>query len=424
MEPFVRQAAMTRQSVIAAPSLALARLAPGVAESIKGTLTRPKSLFALTLLLATTIPFVVVALQRILPGFIVVSVQEVIFFLGGIHVPLTAYLFFDPKIRAFMRHRPIALIVGPILIFAICFFVFLSTWQSRAAGQAWPVVYFMLGVLAWNNWHFGKQNVGVYSFFRLSQSQPGVVSLERKLIVFGAVLGAVGIFAANDGGYLNNFINTYAKNESFPLLRSVADNVSSFARIGQYALLAFVFGYLAINWRRYTWKTATMFFMCANFFFPIYVAMDMPVLTAVFACSILSHGVQYCVFLGFHAGQYREDSGERGAPAPTNERGAPAPKGRTGSIVMCVILVVLAVFIGENFLYNKFIPKDFFSTVVAQAAGRGDVLTPIAESFMIGILLTHFWLDSFFWRFKSPEPRKWMSKRYAFLINPGDGKRT
>jgi hypothetical protein len=412
MEQFVRPATMAQQSVIAAPSLAGARQAPRLVESIKATLAEPKSLFGLTLMLATTIPFVVIALQHVLPGFIVVSVREVIFFLGGIHVPLTAYLFFDPKIRAFMRHRPVALIIGPILIFAICFFVFLSSWQSRAAGEAWPVVYFMLFVLAWNNWHFGKQNVGVYSFFRLAQSQPGVASLERKLIVCGAVLGAVGIFAANDGGYLNNFINTYAKNESFALLRSVADNVSSFARIGQYALLAFVAGYLAINWRRYTWKTATMFFMCANFFFPIYVAMDMPVLTAVFACSMLSHGVQYCVFLGFHAGQYREDS---------SERGVPGPKGRAGSIVMCVVLVVLAAFIGENFLYNKFIPKDFFSTVVTQAAGRGDVLTPVAESFMIGILLTHFWLDSFFWRFKSSEPRQWMSKRYAFLINPGGG---
>jgi hypothetical protein len=415
MEPFARQAAVARESVVGAPSLAIARLAPGIAGSIKGTLTRPKSLFALALLLGTTIPFVVVALQRILPGFIAISVKEVVFFLGAIHVPLTVYLFFDPRIRTFMRHRPIALIGGPIMIFAICFFVFLSTWSSRETGEAWPAVYFMLGVLAWNNWHFGKQNVGVYSFFRLSQSQPSAAMFERRMIVFGAVLGAVGIFAMNGGGYLNNYILMYAKNEPFTVTRAVADYVSSFARIGQYVLVAFVVGYLAINWRRYTWKTATMFFMCANFFFPIYVAMDMPVLTAVFACSILSHGVQYCVFLGFHAGQYREDS---------NERGVPGPKGRAGSIVMCVILVVLAAFIGENFLYNKFIPKDFFSTVVTQAAGRGDVLTPVAESFMIGILLTHFWLDSFFWRFKSPEPRQWMSKRYAFLINPGDGKRT
>jgi hypothetical protein len=415
MDQFVRPPTMGRQSVIAAPGLAAARLAPSLAGSIKGTLTTPKSLFGLTLLLATTIPFVVVALQRILPGFIVISVQEVIFFLGGIHVPLTAYLFFDPKIRAFMRHRPIVLIGGPILIFAVCFSVFLSSWPSREAGQAWPVVYFMLGVLAWNNWHFGKQNIGVYSFFRLSQSQPGLASLERKLILLGAVLGAIGIFAANDGGYINNFISAYAKNESFSTLQTIADHISSSAKIGQYALLAFVVGYLAVNWRRYTWKTAAMFFFCANFFFPIYVAMDMPALTAVFACSILSHGVQYCVFLGFHAGQYRDD--------PT-ERGVPGPKGRTGSIVMCAVLVGLAAFIGENFLYNKFIPKDFFSTVVTDAASRGDVLKPVAESFMIGILLTHFWLDSFFWRFKSPEPRQWMAKRYAFLINPGDGKQT
>jgi len=91
---------------------------------------------------------------------------------------------------------------------------------------------------------------------------------------------------------------------------------------------------------------------------------------------------------------------------------------------MCTILVLLAAFIGDNFLYNKLIPKDFFSTLVTKAADRGDLLSPVIDSFMIGILLTHFWLDSFFWRFKSPEPRQWMAKRYAFLINPGDGKRT
>jgi hypothetical protein len=406
---------MARQSVIAAPSLAIARLGPNIADSVKSTLTNPKALFALALLLGTTIPFVVVALQRILPGFISISVKEVVFFLGAIHVPLTVYLFFDPRIRAFMRRRPIALIGGPIMIFAICFFVFLSTWSSRETGEAWPAVYFMLGVLAWNNWHFGKQNVGVYSFFRLSQSQPSAAMFERRMIVFGAVLGAVGIFAMNGGGYLNNYILMYAKNEPFTVTRAAADYVSSFARIGQYVLVAFVVGYLAINWRRYTWKTATMFFMCANFFFPIYVAMDMPDLTAVFACSVLAHGVQYCTFLGFHAGQYREDA---------NDRGVPPPKGRAASIVMCTILVVLAALIGDNFLYNKFIPKDFFSTLVTTAADRGDLLSPVIDSFMIGILLTHFWLDSFFWRFKSPEPRQWMAKRYAFLINPGAGKRT
>jgi hypothetical protein len=415
MGPSVQRAVMTRQSLIAAPSLAVARLVPRMTETVQRTFRDPKALFALAILVGTTIPFVVVMLQRVLPGFISISVKEVVFFLGAIHVPLTVYLFFDPRIRAYMLQRPIALIGGPIMIFGVCFLVFLSTWQSREAGEAWLVVYFMLGMLAWNNWHFGKQNVGVYSFFRMSQSHSGTIPFERKMIVFGAVLGAVGIFAMNGGGYLNNFIKMYAKNESFTVTRFVAEWVSTIAHIGQYALVACVVGYLALNWRRYTWKTATMFFMCANFFFPIYVAMDIPDLTAVFACSVLAHGVQYCVFLGFHAGQYRED---------TNDRGVPPPRGRAASIVMCVVLVVLAAFIGDNFLYNKVIPKDFFSTFVVESAGRTDLLTPVIDAFMIGILLSHFWLDSFFWRFKSPESRKWMAKRYAFLINPGDGKRT
>jgi hypothetical protein len=415
MEPSVRRAVLSRQSPIAAPSLAVGRPAPDVAEAIRRTLGDSKALFALVLLLGTTIPFVVVMLQRVLPGFISLSVKEVVFFLGAVHVPLTAYLFFDPRIRAYMRQRPIALIGGPIIIFAICFLVFLSTWSSREAGEAWLVVYFMLGTLAWNNWHFGKQNVGVYSFFRLSQSQPGTLPFERRMIVFGALLGAVGIFAMNGGGYLNNYILMYAKNESFTVTRAVAEWVSAIARVSQYVMVAGVVGYLALNWRRYTWKTATMFFLCANFFFPIYVSMDLPDLTAVFACSILAHGVQYCVFLGFHAGQYREDP---------DDRGVPPPRGKSASLVMCAILVVLAALIGDSFQYNWFIPKDFFTTFVVESAGRGDLLTPVMEAWVTGILLTHFWLDSFFWRFKSPESRKWMAKRYAFLINPGEGNRT
>jgi hypothetical protein len=33
-----------------------------------------------------------------------------------------------------------------------------------------------------------------------------------------------------------------------------------------------------------------------------------------------------------------------------------------------------------------------------------------------GILLAHFWLDSFFWRMKNPESAKWMVNRFGFVF--------
>jgi hypothetical protein len=33
-----------------------------------------------------------------------------------------------------------------------------------------------------------------------------------------------------------------------------------------------------------------------------------------------------------------------------------------------------------------------------------------------GILLCHFWLDSFFWRLKEKVPREWIKSRYSFLF--------
>jgi hypothetical protein len=414
MEQLVRPVAFAAQSAIAALRPAgRPHDANPVAPIKVSSLSSPKSLFGLALLVVTAMPYVVIALQFILPGFVVLSVQEVTFFLGGIHVPLTAYLFFDPKIRSYMRHRPIELIVGPILIFAICFFVFLSTWESRLAGEAWPLVYFMLGAIAWSYWHFGKQNVGVYSFFRHSQSQPGLGHIERKLILIGTILGVLATFIP--AGYVAGYIDLYSKNSTSFSPLTIAGHITPFLKYGQYALLVVVAAYLALNWQRYTWKSAAMLFLCANFFFPINAAVDMPAaFNAVAACSVLSHGVQYCVFLGFHAAQYRPDS---------NERGVPPPRGRAGSLVMCGILIVMAVFLGESFLYNSYLPKDLFSKVTTHALGRDDILVPVAESIGTGIWLTHFWLDSFFWRFKNPEARQWMTKRYAFLFNSGDSKR-
>ena len=44
------------------------------------------------------------------------------------------------------------------------------------------------------------------------------------------------------------------------------------------------------------------------------------------------------------------------------------------------------------------------------------MIAGLATGFIWGILLSHFWLDSFFWRLKDKAPREWMRARFAFLF--------
>ena len=42
----------------------------------------------------------------------------------------------------------------------------------------------------------------------------------------------------------------------------------------------------------------------------------------------------------------------------------------------------------------------------------------LIDALAIGVLLTHFWLDSYFWKFSDKESREWMLERYNFLFKP------
>ena len=152
----------------------------------------------------------------------------------------------------------------------------------------------MLAVLTWNFWHFGKQNIGVYLFFRISQSLSAAAPVERNsnFIWFGA--RDMSNIPRRRSSWLYQVV--CADNETFPVLSAVYGYVGSFAKILQYALLAFVVGYAAFNWRRFTWKSAVVFLLCANFFFPQFLTMDKPDWAVCFCCSSLSHGAQYSVF--------------------------------------------------------------------------------------------------------------------------------
>jgi hypothetical protein len=341
---------------------------------------------------ATVVPFVAggFAMTGAAPAL---SLQAVVVLLAGIHVPMTVYLLFDPAIRKMMRDRPVALIVAPLLIFAAIFAVNYLTTEARTAGTATSYVYFMYFVVAWNLWHFGKQNIGVYSFFRASQNQSAMIPLERRLLLGGAVLGALSVFVITGDGFTKRF----AGNVDMAWLLLIQQHIGNAGIVGQAIMLAVVLGVLWIYRERHRWASALMFFLSTNFFFAYYLLSAGASVGFVFACGTFAHGLQYCSFLGFHAGTARNWS-------------------RTASWAMPVAFALVAAALIDLYQFNLVFSAARFGGVVAAFGSTGDVIGSVTFTFNVGVLLVHFWLDSYFWRFKEPRSRAWMTSRYAFLL--------
>jgi hypothetical protein len=129
------------------------------ASSSSVTADLKRRLFMLALLCGTWVPllFFTVVGSSGPPDGGVQTTRSILLFLGLAHVPATLLLYLD---RAFLRlvrenwaryvYLPIALIIGSGVVFTY--------------GGPTVRAYLFLGFVAWQAHHYGRQNVGVYSF--------------------------------------------------------------------------------------------------------------------------------------------------------------------------------------------------------------------------------------------------------------------
>jgi hypothetical protein len=355
--------------------------------------------FGTILIVVTIIPFVSVGVQWLFGQTPFFPLQSTIALLATIHVPLTVYLLFDPNIRAMMWRRPIGLIVMPTLIFAGCFVLFIAGGAQRQAGTAAFLVYFQLFVLAWNLWHFGKQNIGVYSFFRISQSRSRMLPVEKRLMMFAAALGAMTTFGLGTPAY----VKSYASHESFDGLVTFSKYVMWTGSAGQLVLFAVAVWLVIVQRARHGWQTALLFLTCTNYFIPQYLFAQGVPGSFVFACNTLGHGLQYCTFLGFHAGNDAEKRERNGPP--------------WARYLMPAAFLLTALFLADFYYFQKVVSVAGVAHRISLWFGSPAGLdNAVIDSIVIGILLNHFWLDSFFWRFQDPQSRNWMLSRFSFLF--------
>lgn len=296
-----------------------------------------------------------------------VPLEQAIILLATIHVPMTGYLLFDPEIRAMMRRHPVNLILGPIAVFAIGAGGFALL---RGSGN-WSIILFMMSVLSWNMWHFGKQNVGVYSFMRATELLSPMVPIERKMIVVGSVFGVLSAI------YGLKVLTPQAPDVDFSVPLAVIAALRPATAIAGLILFALSLLHVFRDRARMTWSSAVIFIFSVNFFLPSFLdAISVPTL---FALTTFAHGCQYVVFLLFHAAGYRGG-------------------GRWATAGMLLAL-------GAGLLITSDLYHFHWSGY------------DVAPGVAMGILLMHFWFDQTIWRLKEPESRRWVQKRFAFLFS-------
>ena len=319
-------------------------------------------LFLVLVAIATLFPFAFVPVAtRVVPeGSSTLYVYFAISFLAGnFHVASTGWFYTDPEMRSFFRSRPVRYFVIPcaLIVGSAATFYF----AGRAIG-----IYLLIPYLAWQIWHYQKQNVGLLSFIATGTEGAPLSIWERRTLELAAIAGILGFFSLNPDGPRNlsaEFLVVHQIGVAVYWLVPIAFCVAVFKtpdlRTNRLRLLFFAFG--------------------ALFFLPIFVFADPIPALAGYA---IAHGLQYFVFMGFvGAGK-------------TNP---------VGSLITLVVIATCGGVILDGWM-GASAWQDFEYSLAVYGA-------------FIGVVMTHFVLDAGIWRLREPFQRGYMRKKFFFVFD-------
>jgi hypothetical protein len=328
--------------------------------------------FVIAILAATFCPLAAAAVTHVIPastrlGF--GTLFTILSTVAGTHVFSTAYLLFDPREHAGVVRPTITLVAVPAVLLAANFFALL-------AAPLWLTMMFMLVYIHYGMWHFGRQNLGVLAFVaRLSLKRP-MSRFERRTIM-------AGVFAGMCAAYTIFAPALLLIPKAFPFDVS---SVDEFFRVGWYVgaaieavLVPVVLLHVANHRDAYEPYTLATYLAGVFFFLPVFVSSD-PLLSL--ATWMTAHGLQYLVFLSFHAA------------------------GKSRPVIPTLFLVGMA---AAGYAIWQF---------SARLQSVDDMVTiKLAVSVVTGLTLVHYWVDQFLWKFNSVERRAWLARNYAFLMD-------
>ena len=146
---------------------------------------RVKPVFLVSLLLCTWLPMAFFLLSARLEGamFGYAGTRTLLLFLGTAHVPATLFFYIDKDFSEIIRKHKARYIYFPILLT-------ITTGLLFAFASTLVQAYILLAYWSWQAFHYGRQNLGIYSFVAIAQ-RGSAPSKNEKLSTL-AVMFAVG----------------------------------------------------------------------------------------------------------------------------------------------------------------------------------------------------------------------------------------
>jgi len=352
-------------------------LPPAVAAAYPPAHIRTRRYFLIALLAATWVPiaFFILLAPSLETRPAIVGMKTLFLFLGTAHVPATLYFYTDKEFSKIIRNHRARYIYVPLFLTVATGLLFATL---SLAGQA----FLLLVYWGWQAFHYGRQNIGIYSFASIAETGKSPYAAERLAIDLGTVLGIAGTF------------KVLAVSVSPDYLRSTIDLFYQAGYLTFFGVLGFsIIVYLKFFRDTTVFKTV-FYFASVLFFYPIFISTSMNVGFFTYA---MAHGLQYLVFMAIVSAN----------------GGAETARGNKVSYRNLVILSLLVLIVGFAFWRVG----DLRQMPILSSNRAYAFLADFLFGAVLGATMSHFVVDASAWKLRLAPQRAYISKRFDFIFN-------
>jgi len=334
-----------------------------------------KPIFLIGLLLCTWVPmaFFLLSPQFESSTFGLGGMRTALLFLGTAHVPATIFFYLDKDFSEIVKNHKARYVYFPILLTIITGLLFAFASLTIQA-------YILLIFWAWQAFHYGRQNTGIYSFVSIATRGAPPDKYERIMIELGTYCGIVGTFKILGTAVAPNYLHG-----SFDMLY----------RLGSVIFIVILIASIVVYVRNFKHTTPLLtifYFTLVCFFLPVFLSTDMNV---AFYSYAIAHGVQYILFMTVVSLNFEPNSASK-----------------RFKIASAVKLLVITVLIGLLF-YRAIDLKGFEYFTANTSLMRG---VDFLLGAILGATMAHFVIDAGAWRLSQSLQRTYIGKRFGFVF--------
>ncbi|HEX6719285.1 MAG TPA: hypothetical protein VF088_19420 [Pyrinomonadaceae bacterium] len=338
-----------------------------------------KRWFLIALLLATWLPIAFFTLVASAAGETggLWGVKTIFIFLGTAHVPATLFFYTDKEFAEIRKSHPLRYIYVPILLIV-------ATGLLFAFANLTVQAFALLTYWAWQAFHYGRQNVGIYAFASIAETGRAPQKAEKFVMEAATVLAILGTFKVLGTAVAPAFLHR------------------GFDYLYQFGLVAFVATVavgVAVYMKNFsdTSLFKTLFFFTAIFFFaPVFISTDNNI---GFLSYAVAHGLQYIIFMSVVSTTAADDTP------------------RASLYKNVTVFLIFLLLVGFAFWRVNDLREMTFIKGTWAFARTADFL----YGAVLGATMSHFVIDASAWRLSMAKQRSYMTRRFYFVFEPQKG---